>query len=122
MLDVKKLLTKMIANGCFNNSSVNATKTNSTAWTGGTITCFRKGHCCTVKFNGVAHPKITSRTTIGTIPSGYRPPNEVEAIMTNVTSVGEVNSAVKFLVETNGDIRIDPTNANTVWATLTYCV
>ena len=152
MLDVKALLAKMLTNGVFNlkwetatnnttdtwvpvfrsgavqhrvipnDATVNATKTNSTAWTGGTITCYRKGNCCTVKFSGVAHPQITSRTTIGTIPSGFRPPNEVEVIMTNVTSAGGVNSAVKFLLETNGEIRIDPTNANTVWATLTYCV
>ena len=154
MLDIKKLLAKMLTNGVFNlkwetgvnnttdtrvpvfrsgavqhrvipnDANVNATKTNSSKWTGGTITCFRKGNCCTVKFSGVAHPQITARTTIGTIPSGYRPPSEVEIIMCNVSSSGVVTngSVVKFLVETNGEIKIDPTASGTVWATLTYCV
>lgn len=99
-----------------------ATKTNSTAWTGGSIQIWRKGNCCTVKFEGVVHPQITSRTTIGTIPEGFRPPMQLEILMTNTNSSGGVSSACKFLVNDNGTIQIDPTNAGSTWATITYCV
>ena len=124
MLDIKKTLSKILYRLSVipSDDYATATKTNSSAWTGGVIQIWRKGNCCTIKFNGVAHPKITARTTIGTIPEGFRPPNELEVLMTNVNSSGGISAATKFLVESNGEIKIDPTSAGSTWATLTYCV
>ena len=91
---------------------IDATKVGN-VWTGGSISAHRKGNCCVVKLNGMAHSAVSARTTIASLPVGYRPSTEITGYITGTTTWG---------VRTNGEIWIDPLSAQTNYANVTYCV
>lgn len=104
------------------NADAVATKTNTTAWTDGTIYFYRRGNCCTCKVSKQTHPKITTRTTIGTIPEGFRPPCEVEVRGFTVTSDGVIKVPTVLILQPNGNIAIDPCPAGSIYMTMSYAV
>ena len=73
------------------------------------------GNVVTLRFHAVAVKELSSRTTIGTIPEGFRPPNELYVIP-NATP----NNSTYIMVQSNGDIKMEPTAARTYFANLSY--
>lgn len=59
------------------NSDVTATKVGS-LWTAGEIKIRRRGNVCQMKINGATIGATSSRTTIASIPAGYRPLTQTE--------------------------------------------
>lgn len=59
------------------NADVNATKVGS-LWTAGEIKVRRRGNVCQMKINGATIGAASSRTTIASIPAGYRPLTQTE--------------------------------------------
>lgn len=92
-----------------------ATATPATQYmTGGAIRAYKRGHTVTVRFDGVAHTTLTGRTTIATLPSGYRPPFQ---------AYGQLNSKTDyFLVESDGAVKLNAISAATEYGMCTYIV
>lgn len=92
-------------------SSVVPTKQGS-YYSSGTIVAVKTGGCVTLQFNNVSLVALSSRTTIATLPSGYRPGMEVYGMITGTTRY--------FMVEYNGEIRVEPGSAGSVWGSCTF--
>lgn len=90
---------------------VYATKVG-TAWTGGAITVTRRGRVVQIRLGAVTTGSISSRTTIATIPAGYRPDGEVYGLLTDMEDY--------FVVEANGEIRINKAFTTARWGSITY--
>lgn len=76
-----------------NNSDVTATKVGS-LWTAGEIKVRRRGNVCQMKINGATIGAASSRTTIASIPAGYRPLTQTEfycRVSANNILIGFVN-------------------------------
>ena len=59
------------------NADVNATKVGS-LWTAGEIIVRRRGNICQMKINGATIGAASARTTIASIPEGFRPLTQTE--------------------------------------------
>lgn len=106
---LKKILTKLLQ--FITPSVINATRVGD-FWQSGNIVVARRGGTVTVMFAGTNFRAYTGRQTIATIPTGYRPRNEVYGFCTN----GEV-----FIFQANGDIQRDGTaGVSIVYGTGTY--
>lgn len=116
-VDVKELTNKLISMHLPPDGEVNATKVGS-LWSAGAIIAYRKGNCCTVKLNGATVGTASSRTTIASLPTNYRPPSEVTfPALPNTANRGLVG------VRATGEIWIESrTVADAVYANITYCV
>lgn len=98
-------------------SQVNATKVGS-LWTAGNITAHRKGNCCICKIDGATIQKVTSRTVIATLPSGYRPLTEV----TYQVSIGNTAHGI-WGIRNSGEIWVENnTVAGAKYTHITYPV
>ena len=104
-----KSITKILK-GLLRTKTAVPTKVGS-AWTSGEIKAFRVGGTVFLKFSGVRINALTQRTTIATLPEGYRPPAEV---------TGKPDGTIFIIVGTGGSIQIDPTNGGTFYSNLTY--
>ena len=104
-----KSITKILK-GLLRTKTAVPTKVGS-AWTSGEIKAFRVGGTVFLKFSGVHINALTQRTTIATLPEGYRPPAEV---------TGKPDGTIFIIVGTGGSIQIDPTNGGTFYSNLTY--
>ena len=85
------------------------------------VTIYKRGVLCTIKFNNYSST-LTTRTKIGTLPAGCRPPSQL-----NVFGVEHNGSSATYrhsyvLLDPNGDIKTDgPFNG--IYMDLTYlCV
>lgn len=105
MLNIKKLFTKLMTT-----ESVTPTRVGS-AWTSGDIKAYRVGGTVFLKFSGAHINAITQRTTIATLPEGYRPPAEV---------TGKPDGTIYIIVGTGGAIQIDPMNGGTFYSNVTF--
>ena len=145
MLNVKKLLAKILSWGGFkydwsmntpntsdtwvpvldgdghtmkhrvipNDKWINATKVGN-YYSSGAINVVRRGNCITIDMNAIAFINITSRVTVATVPSDFRPPTAVYGLFTDMANY--------FLVTMNGEIQVNPMSAGTKWGTITYCI
>ena len=93
---------------------VACTKVNS-YWTSGSIQCFRKGNCCQLRFNSMGMNATSGTQNIALIPVGFRPPTE-----TRLPADGNYN--VSFFAEPTGYIQARSVPAGTYWGTVTYPV
>lgn len=76
-----------------NKADVSPTKTGS-LWTAGEIKVIRRGNICQLKINGATIGAASSRTTIATLPNGFRPITQTEflcRISANNIDIGFVN-------------------------------
>ena len=80
------------------------------AWTSGEIKAYRVGGTVFLKFSGAHINALTQRTTIATLPEGYRPPAEV---------TGKPDGTIYIIVGTGGSIQIDPMDGGTFYSNLT---
>lgn len=109
MLDVKKLMTKII--NAFAVKETTPTK-YGTKWTSGNIQVYKRSGIVTVKCNGVAISALSARTQIATVPDGYRPVSEHGAPFDG--------SSVFWFVSADGSLKVNATGANTFWGAMTY--
>jgi hypothetical protein len=88
---------------------------DSTYTSSGNIYCFKKGGTLVIKLKSVLLTTLTSRTTIGRVPSGFIPP---------IQATGFIDaSTILWGVETNGSVWIDSgASGKRVWGTLTNIV
>ena len=82
---------------------ISATQSGN-VWTGGSITAYKKNGIVMVKFANVSINAVNERTTIATLPSGWRPAAETSFIADRSTTK-------MFLVSPDGSIKADPQNA-----------
>lgn len=94
-------------------SSVTATKVGN-YYSGTGITAMKNGGCVTVHVAFTASASFSSRTTIATIPVGYRPMTQVFGYRNGTTEY--------FIVESNGDIKFNSlASGSTYYGVATYC-
>lgn len=90
---------------------VNATAVGN-YWTNGSIYAIKKGNVVTVKMSGASIAQLTARATIATLPVGFRPYMETSGLIDG--------TSVWWYIEANGEIRVNATEARTVWGNITY--
>lgn len=110
-LSLKKLL------GAITNyhvmKSATPTKTNSSVWISGSITCLRRGDVVTVKFNQVSFGAVSQRTDFALIPDGFIPSTETGGLLDS--------SSLWVFCRPTGTIAVNPLSATaTHWGTVTY--
>ena len=88
-----------------------ATKVGS-YYSSGTITAYKSGNCVTVRLSALALVTLSSRTTIATLPSGFRPPGQIYSFLSGYTRGVFVNE--------DGTIQIETGSSGTYWASVTY--
>lgn len=87
---------------------------NSSYITSGSISCIRKGGVVMVRLHAVAVKQLTARTTVATIPSGFRPPGE---------TYGAINGENAFwIVNASGAVQFNAGSARTVYGQIVYTV
>lgn len=101
----KGVFTQMMAT-----EEVTPTKVGTT-WDSGDIKVYRTGGCVTVKFLAAHIKSINSRTTIATIPEGFRPPFEVAL---------KPDGTLFVIVRTDGSLQVDPPANGTFYTSITY--
>ena len=94
-----------------NKETVDATKVGN-YYSSGTIKAYKCGGCVTVKLSSLVLSTLSARTTIASLPTGFRPPVEVYSII-HGTSRG-------ILVTSAGNIQIESGTSGTYWASITY--
>lgn len=96
-------------------TQVTVTKSGS-AWTAGNITAYYNNGTMTVQFSNVSIGTISARTTVATIPAGYRPPAEAYGKANNSNYTGTL------IVQNNGNIQVDAafSGKTSIYATITY--
>lgn len=82
------------------------TKTDSSIWTGGTISLRKCNGIVQIKLDGAIFSAVTNRSTFATIPEGYRPATE---------SYFVDESGYRLLVDTNGNLKTGERSAGTTW-------
>jgi len=108
VLNVKKMLTKL--------TNLMITKTESVTkvgnvWDSGSINVFKNGGSVTLKFSGAHLGSISSRTQIGTIPDGFRPPCEIAE---------KTDGTILLIINPNGKLSVDPPTGGTYYTSITY--
>lgn len=83
------------------NSDVTPTKVGS-LWTAGEIKVRRRGNVCQMKINGATIGAASSRTTIASIPAGYRPLTQTE-FYCRVSA----NNILTGFINNDGNIQVD---------------
>lgn len=109
MLDVKKLMTKII--NAFAVKETTPTKYGS-AWTSGGIVIYKRSGVVTVKCNGVVISALSARTQIATVPEGFRPLTECGAPIDGTN--------IFWFVDASGALKVNATSARTFWSSMTY--
>lgn len=94
-----------------NKESATATKVGS-YYSSGTITAYKCCGCVTVKLDGLALSTLSARTTVATLPAGFRPSVEVYSIIHGTTR--------GILVTSSGNVQIESGSSGTYWASITY--
>lgn len=96
-------------------SVVTVTKSGS-AWTAGTVQAWYNSGTVTVQFANVSIGTISTRTTIATIPVGFRPPTEIYTKATNSAYTSTI------IVNANGEIKVDSgfSDKTGIYASVTY--
>lgn len=105
MLNVKKLLTKLMTT-----QTGSATRVG-TVWDSGNINLYRNGGSVTLKFNGAHLGSTSSRTQIGTVPTGFRPPCQIAE---------KTDASIMVIVEVDGKLKVDPPTGGTYYTSVTY--
>ena len=94
-------------------SSVTATKVGN-YYSGSGITAMKNGGCVTINVSFTASASFTSRTTVATIPAGYRPMGQTFGYRNGTTEF--------FVIESNGDVKFNSlTSGSTYYGVATYC-
>ena len=90
-----------------------ATKSGS-YWTSGNITIYKRGHVAQLKINGATITQLTGRTTIATVPEGFRPITETSGFIDSETT--------RTFIRPDGQLRVDATSAGTKYGNIIYLV
>lgn len=108
MLNLKKVLAKLLTSASY--TYIIATKEGS-VWTSGSIIAHKRNNVVTIKFNAVAHSVPSSRTTIASLPEGFRPPTQL-IVLSIARLSGSLAIANSFFVNPDGTIQIEGGGAN----------
>jgi len=83
----------------------------------GKLAYYKCGNVVHANFIGYQPGTITSRTVVGTMPAGYRPPNPASFVMTT----NDVASTNMAFIDENGKVNIDAhASGKTLWGNITY--
>ena len=88
-----------------------ASNTNSTIWTGGTISLRKCNGIVQIKFDSVVLAATTQRTAFASIPAGYRPPTQ---------SYFRDNTNILIVIDTDGTIKTEASAQRTTCGNGTY--
>ena len=102
-------------------SSADTTATiNTTYASGGSVSVRKRGKMCEVTLNGVTVKSISARSTIATVPSGYRPVGDVYIIP---TSIGSYIASEYVVITSAGAVNADVgCSGRTIYGTVTYAL
>ena len=106
---------RVYLNGTQHIAKYDATLTNASATvSSGTIYLKVRGNIAWLHLENVVTKSFSTRSTITTIPSGYRPEGNQQYSYLN-------SSAGQIILNTNGTVQLDSTGASkTIYATVTY--
>ena len=109
--DIKVMFTKIL--DLLKYETATATKVGS-YYSSGSITCYKRCGVVTVKCQALVMSQLSARTTVATLPSGFRPPNEVFTIVSNTSSTERV------LFDADGKVKFEPCSSATYYASVTF--